>query len=211
MSQLKQTEMPWREQSMKFALGISLGLAIALSQVLVAQEPTPDKQKPKPEEPAPKTPEPDNRQQPQPNAKPNPQEQQQKEQKEQQKADKKQEKEQEKQTKDEAKKKSNEKNTAQQPAQKTQQNNAQAANGKGQRIPPQKFQASFGSQHQFRVRHLEDGRRFQYGGYWFELVEVWPAGWSYDDECYIDEDGDDYYLVDAFHPDMRVMVIVVEA
>lgn len=194
---------------MKFALGISLGLAIVLSQVLAAQEPTPDEQKPKPEEPAPKTPEPDNRQQPQPNAKPNPQEQQ-KEQKEQQKADKKQEKEQEKQAKDEAKK-SNEKNTAQQPAQKTQQNNAQAANGKGQRIPTQKFQASFGSQHQFRVRHLEDGRRFQYGGYWFEMVEVWPAGWSYDHEYYIDEDGNDYYLIDAFHPDMRVMVIVVEA
>jgi hypothetical protein len=194
---------------MKFALGITFGLAIALSQVLVAQEPAPDKQKPRPEEPAPKTPEPDDRQQPQPNAKPTPQQQQEKQEKEQQKADKKQEKEQEKQSKDEAKK-GTEKNTAQQPAQTTQGNKTQAGNAKGQRIPPQKFQASFGNQHQFRVRHLEDGRRFQYGGYWFEMVEVWPAGWSYDDECYIDEDGDDYYLVDAFHPDTRVMVIVVE-
>jgi DNA mismatch repair ATPase MutL len=193
---------------MKFALGITLGLAIALSQVLVAQEPAPDKQKPKPEEPAPKAPEPDNRQ-PQASPKTNPQQQPEKQEKDQQKADKKQEKEQEKQSKDEAKK-GTEKTTAQQPAQKTQQNKTQASNAKGQRIPPQKFQSSFGSQHQFRVRHLEEGRRFQYSGYWFEMVEVWPAGWSYDDECYIDEDGNDYYLVDAFHPDTRVMVIVVE-
>jgi hypothetical protein len=200
---------------MKFAFGFVLGLAITLSPALFAQEPAPDKQKPKPEEPAPapKTPEPNSKQEPQPGTKPNPQQQQEKQQKDQQKAEKTQEKDQEKQAKNAAKQ-GVDKSPTQQPGQHPQQNKAQASNAnsgaKGQRIPPQKFQASFGSQHQFRVHRLEDGRRFQYGGYWFEMVEVWPAGWSYDDECYIDEDGDDYYLVDAFHPDARVMIIVVE-
>jgi len=52
-------------------------------------------------------------------------------------------------------------------------------------------------------------RRFQYSGYSFELVEVWPAEWSYDDECYIEEEGDDYYLVDVVHPEIRVLVVIV--
>ena len=56
-----------------------------------------------------------------------------------------------------------------------------------------------------------DNRRFRYSGYWFEVVEVWPAGWSFDDDCYIAEDGDDYYLIDVVHPEIRVLVIVVSA
>ena len=34
---------------------------------------------------------------------------------------------------------------------------------------------------------------FHYGGYWFQVVDVWPAGWPYEDDCYLEEDGDDYY------------------
>jgi hypothetical protein len=41
------------------------------------------------------------------------------------------------------------------------------------------------------------------------VVEVWPARWSFDDDCYIEEDGDDYYLVDTVHPEIRVLVVVV--
>ena len=77
------------------------------------------------------------------------------------------------------------------------------------RIPTERFQASFGSQHHFHVKRSSD-RRFQYGGYWFEFAEVWPAGWSYDDDCYIDEDGDDYYLIDVVHPEVRLLIVVVE-
>jgi hypothetical protein len=205
---------------MKILLGMILGSAMAISPLLAAQEPTPDKEKPRPEEP--RKQEPANpRQQPQPNEKPNQQKQEPapKQDKDQQKAEQKQQQEQEKERQKQAKeeeKKVKDKNPNQQQGQTAQQNNrtqknSPAAAGKGQKIPPQKFQASFGSDHHFHVRHLEDGRRFQYGGYWFEMVEVWPAGWSYDDECYIDEDGDDYYLVDVFHPETRVMVIVVEA
>ena len=40
--------------------------------------------------------------------------------------------------------------------------------------------------------------RFQYGGYWFSLVDLWPEYWSnnwYDnDDVYIDYAGDGYYL-----------------
>ena len=75
------------------------------------------------------------------------------------------------------------------------------------RIPQDKFRSSFGSQHHFRVLRRDD-RRFQYSGYVFEVVEVWPAGWSYDDECYIEEDGDDYYLVDVVHPETRILVVI---
>ena len=106
--------------------------------------------------------------------------------------------------------KSTEKNTQRQQQKQTSQQSSQAAHPKGQRIPPEKFQASFGREHQFRVHNLQDGRRFRYSGYWFEIVDVWPAGWSYDDECYIEEDADDYYLVDTFHPETRILVIVVE-
>lgn len=93
------------------------------------------------------------------------------------------------------------------------QNNRRQASGKGQRIPQEKFRASFGHEHHFRVARSGggDNRRFQYSGYWFEVVEVWPAGWSFDDDCYIEEDGDDYYLVDVVHPEVRVLVIVVSA
>lgn len=207
---------------MKVILGMILGCAIAIAPMLAAQEPTPDKEKPRPEEPRGQQPNP--KQQPPPNEKPNQEKQepapkaQKDQQKDQQKAEQKQQQQQEKEKQKQAKQdeKAKDKNPNQSQGQaapqstRTQQT-AQTANGKGQRIPPQKFQQSFGSEHHFHVRHLEDGRRFQYGGYWFEMVQVWPAGWSYDDDCYIDEDGDDYYLVDAFHPDMRVLVIVVEA
>ena len=75
--------------------------------------------------------------------------------------------------------------------------------------PPQQFDEKFGSEHHFRVRHLEECRRFEYSGFAFEVVQPWPAGWSYDDECYIEQDEDDYYLVDVFHPGIRLLVIVV--
>jgi len=82
--------------------------------------------------------------------------------------------------------------------------------GRGKKIPQQKFQTSFGPQHHFHVRRSGgDNRRFQSGGYVFEVVDLWPVGWSFDDECYVLEDGDDYYLVDVVHPELRVIVIVV--
>lgn len=76
------------------------------------------------------------------------------------------------------------------------------------RIPPEKFHASFGREHHFHVERHGD-RQFQYSGYVFEFVEPLPVGWSYDDDCYVEEDGDDYYLVDVVHPEIRILVVIV--
>jgi outer membrane biosynthesis protein TonB len=199
---------------MKAILGAMLGITIIFSPLVAGQEPAPEKEKQKQDEAkkppakqepqAPENPKPKPEKPPQPAAppkppKPGPEDKQQRQDK------------QKKEAGEEAKKTKESK----QPGQNGQQNNprpqtAQAAHGKGQRIPTEKFQSNFGSQHHFRVQHLENGRRFERGGYRFELVEVWPAGWSYDDDCYIEQDGDDYYVVDLIHPDIRVAVIVVE-
>jgi hypothetical protein len=51
--------------------------------------------------------------------------------------------------------------------------------------------------------------RFYYQGYWFELLDPWPAGWGYNDDCYIDYMDDGYYLFDPMYPGVRVAVIVI--
>jgi outer membrane biosynthesis protein TonB len=202
---------------MRILLGAILGMAMASSPLLARQEPA-DKEKQKQQEP--KTQEPPSpkantekkqeapakKQEPPPSAK-----QEKSDDKHQQQDAKQQQKEMEKQSKD-SEKKNRESSQQPQPQQRQQNSRQQYAQGshpKGERIPPQKFDESFGSEHHFRVKHLQEGRRFEYSGYAFELVEPWPAGWSYEDECYIVEDEDDYYLVDVFHPDIRVLVIVV--
>jgi hypothetical protein len=55
-----------------------------------------------------------------------------------------------------------------------------------------------------------DSRRFEYGGYSFEYVDAWPADWSDDDDVYIVLIGDDYYLVDVRHPEVRLRLIFVD-
>ena len=202
---------------MKTILRTMLGVTMAVSPLLVGQEPTPEKEKQKQDEP--KKQPPPNQQEPQTEKpKPKPEKQQPepatplKQQKPDEKQQQQQEKEKQKQAKEEEKKSSDNK---QQPRQNGQQNSrtqqsTQASHSNGQRIPPEKFQASFGSQHHFHVQQLQDGRRFEHGGYWFEIVEVWPADWSYVDDCYIEEDAGEYYMIDLYHPGTRVSVIVVE-
>jgi hypothetical protein len=203
---------------MKMILRAILGVAIAVSPLLAGQEPT-EKGKQKQDEPR-KQPPPNDQQEPQPPEKPKPKPE--KPQPEpaappkQQKPDEKQQQQQENEKQKQAKeKKKKPKDNKQQQGQNGQQNSraqesTQASHGKGQRIPPEKFQSNFGSQHRFHVQHLQDGRRFQHAGYWFEIVEVWPADWSYDDDCYIEEGEGQYYLVDLYHPGVRVPVIVVD-
>ena len=87
-------------------------------------------------------------------------------------------------------------------------NSQRGNNANAKRIPDDRYHASFGREHHFRVARGSD-RRFEYGGYAFEYVEVWPSGWSPDDECYIVLDGDDYYLVDVVHPELRIRVVIV--
>ncbi len=84
--------------------------------------------------------------------------------------------------------------------------------GKGVRIPDEKFRASFGRGHTFVVNRpvIVEGRpRFQYTGYWFEIIDPWPTYWAYTDECYVDYIDGEYFLFDVLHPDVRVAVFVV--
>jgi hypothetical protein len=89
---------------------------------------------------------------------------------------------------------------------------AQAApNGRGGHIPDDKFRAHFGRNHTFRASTvIVSGQpQFQYGGYSFELVDAWPVGWAYTDDCYIDYIDGEYFLFDLLHPGIQVAVIVV--
>ncbi len=83
--------------------------------------------------------------------------------------------------------------------------------GKGGHIPDDKFRAHFGREHHFSARTvIVSGQpQFQYGGYSFELVDAWPAGWAYTDDCYIDYIDGEYFLFDLLHPGVRVAVFVV--
>jgi hypothetical protein len=84
---------------------------------------------------------------------------------------------------------------------------------RGQRIPEEKFRASFGREHHFhveRARIINQAQpQFVYSGYTFELADPWPAEWSFDDDCYIEYVDDDYYLIDTFHPGIRILVFVI--
>jgi hypothetical protein len=83
--------------------------------------------------------------------------------------------------------------------------------GGGGHIPDDKFRSHFGRDHHFSARSvIVAGRpQFQYGGYNFQLVDVWPVGWAYTDDCYIDFIDGEYFLFDLLHPGVRVAVFVV--
>src|SRR4029077_7482183 len=83
---------------------------------------------------------------------------------------------------------------------------------RGGHIPDDKFHTQFGRQHTFVVNRpvvVEGQPRFQYGGYWFEIVDPWPVEWTYTDDFYIDYVDGDYFLFDLLHPGVRVAVFVV--
>jgi hypothetical protein len=80
------------------------------------------------------------------------------------------------------------------------------------RIPDDKFRAHFGRQHTVvinRVTVVEGQPRFQYSGYWFTIVDPWPAGWAYTDQCYIDYVDGEYFLFDLLHPGVGIAIVVV--
>jgi hypothetical protein len=88
----------------------------------------------------------------------------------------------------------------------------------GYRIPEDRFRAHFGRGHCFRVHEVpvvvvERYPRFQFGGFWFSLVdpwpESWPTTWYRTDEVYIDYAvNDGYYLYNRQHPGISIAVNV---
>lgn len=96
---------------------------------------------------------------------------------------------------------------------RAQQNHDQhAATQQRGHIPDDKFRSNFGHEHRFKVSRgtVVEGRpSFQYGGYSFEIVDAWPADWSYSDDCYVDYVDGEYFLFDILHPGVRIAIIVV--
>src|SRR5580692_7894271 len=87
----------------------------------------------------------------------------------------------------------------------------------GYRIPEDRYNGYFGSGHSFRiysypVMMVGGYPRFQYGGFWFSLVDPWPEYWSnnwYDnDDVYIIYADDGYYLYNRRYPRDRIAVSV---
>jgi|SRR5271163_2517699 hypothetical protein len=91
-------------------------------------------------------------------------------------------------------------------------NAKQAERAGGGRIPDDKFRAHFGRQHTFAVNHptvVNGHPQFQYGGYSFTIVDAWPVGWAYTDQCYIDYIDGEYFIFDLLHPGVQVALVVV--
>src|SRR6266852_2585946 len=85
----------------------------------------------------------------------------------------------------------------------------------GYRVPEDRFRGYYGQDHGFRiyslpVRYVGGHRRFQYGGYWFGLIDPWPEYWSNnwydDDDVYVDYYGDGYYLYNRRYPGDRIAI-----
>jgi hypothetical protein len=84
---------------------------------------------------------------------------------------------------------------------------AQRASGnRGGRIPDDRFKASFGREHRFRVSQADYSRdhRFQYGGYWFGFVDPWPSNWLYTQDVFVVEINGVYYLCNPTYPGVNV-------
>ena len=86
----------------------------------------------------------------------------------------------------------------------------------GYRIPQDRYQRYFGPHHRFRIYRypmvvIGGYPRFQYGGFWFSLVDPWPEywsdGWYDDDDVYIDYYEDGYYLYNPRYPRDRIAII----
>jgi hypothetical protein len=87
----------------------------------------------------------------------------------------------------------------------------------GYRIPEDRYRRYFGPNHAFRIYRypvvvVGGYPRFQYGGFWFMLVDPWPEYWSNDwydnDDVYIDYSGDGYYLYNRRYPRVRIAISV---
>jgi hypothetical protein len=81
----------------------------------------------------------------------------------------------------------------------------QHAAGNGNRIPADRYKANFGQQHTFRVSQSEySNHRFQYGGYSFGFVGVWPSNWLYTQNVYVIEIDGMYYLCNQLYPGVNL-------
>jgi hypothetical protein len=87
----------------------------------------------------------------------------------------------------------------------------------GYRIPEDRYRGYFGPSHAFRIYSypvvvVAGYPRFQYGGFWFSVVDPWPEYWSDDwydnDDVYIAYYADGYYLYNRRFPQDRIAISV---
>jgi flagellar motor protein MotB len=91
------------------------------------------------------------------------------------------------------------------PAEKNAQQEQHAAGNRRGLIPAEKFKASFGQQHTFRVSQSDySSHRFRYGGYSFGFVDPWPSNWLYTQYVYVIEINGVYYLCNASFPGVNL-------
>lgn len=95
-------------------------------------------------------------------------------------------------------------------------NEPRAGQEKRVHIPDPQFKANFGRQHSFTANRVITGTaivpgqtQFIMAGYTFVILDPWPAQWLFTDDCYIDFVEGDYFLLDVFHPGMRMALLVV--
>jgi hypothetical protein len=88
----------------------------------------------------------------------------------------------------------------------------------GSRIPEDRYQGYFGPDHAFRIYSypvavIGGYPRFQYGGFWFSVLDPWPEYWSDnwydDDDMYIDYSGVGYYMYNRRYPRDRIAISVL--
>jgi DNA mismatch repair ATPase MutL len=112
--------------------------------------------------------------------------------------------------------KQDEKNAQQRDKNNRQERNNQQAQrsggNRGGRIPDDRFRASFGREHSFRVSQADYSRdrRFQYGGYSFVFVDQWPGNWLYTQDVFVVEIDGVYYLCNATYPGVNIALSIAE-
>jgi len=77
----------------------------------------------------------------------------------------------------------------------------------GHEIPQDRFRASFGREHEFHIGQpimIGGQASFHFGGFWFGMVDPWPAAWLYTDPVYVDVVNGGYVLVNVDHPGVQV-------
>ncbi len=87
----------------------------------------------------------------------------------------------------------------------------------GYRIPEARYRGTFGPGHRFRMYSyplivVGGYPRFQFGGFWFSVMDPWPEYWSDDwygdDDMYVDYYSGGYYLRNRRHPQDRIAITV---
>ncbi|MBZ5647431.1 MAG: hypothetical protein LAN37_09430 [Acidobacteriia bacterium] len=93
----------------------------------------------------------------------------------------------------------------------------QRGGSNGYRIDDGYFRSYYGRDHGFRIYSLPfmvvgGYPRFQYGGYWFSLVdpwqEFWGENWYETDDVYVDYDNDGYYMYNRRHPGPGIAITI---